>query len=503
MLEFFRKHKGAFLITLTVIIIISFSIWGGWKGTQEDPYNANARAFTVYGKDYTIAEAQRMNRYMEPIRMLQMFDLYIGLMSIARDESGEQPDFILNMLVLRHEMKKAGIHPGDSEARAELEKLPALQENGKFSLQRAQMMEQNLGYMGMNGQDLLEIMKLKLGLEALQNLVGKNYVPSPFIVEKNYANQYQTVKLSTISFLLEDFKKNAQVTDEEIKKYFDENKDTFKTPERRAVSYVFFEDPKDLDKLPLEERQKTQQAAVQKIITFSEAVTEDGAQFAKVAAEQKVPVQTLPLFARDAAPEAIKAEADLINAIFHSTKPVGAASDPVKGSKGYYIVTVTQIEEPKPQELAAVRDKVKETLVNQKATEALGKAVNDARTALAEGLKAGKKIEELAKEKNLTLSPVTDFDPASPPEAVPNAYKIAPQAQETAPGELSPVIDTDDGAMLVFVHAKELRKRDDSAALRKNSEETAARQARDRLFSAWFSRKRDEAGIRMNDIRRA
>jgi hypothetical protein len=503
MLEFFRKHKGAFLITLTIIIIISFSIWGGWKGMDEDPYNANARAFTVYGKDYTMAEAQRLSRLEQPIRMLEMYDLYFGLMSIARDETGQQPDFILNTLVLRHEMKKAGIHPDDAAARAELEKLRAFQENGKFSLQRAQMVEQNLGYMGMTGQDLLELMKLKLGLEALQNLVGKNYVPSPFIVEKSYAHQYQTVKLSTISFLRDEFKKNAQVTDEEIQKYFDENKDNYKTPEKRAVSYAFFEEPKDLDKLPLEDRQKAQQEAVKKVIDFSEAASKDGADFAKVAQNLNVAVQNVPLFARTEAPEAIKAESELINAIFRFNKPAGAASDPIKGAKGYYIFTVTQIDEPKPQELAAVRDQIKDTLATQKATEALGKAVNEARTALAEGLKAGKKIEDLAKEKNLTLSPVTDFDPSSPPEGVPNAYKIAPTAQETPAGELAPVVDTDDGAMLVFVHAKELRKRDDSAALRKNSEETAASQARDRLFRAWFSRRREEAAIRMSDIRRA
>src|SRR5690606_3505570 len=133
--------------------------------------------------------------------------------------------------VLKQEMTKLGIKPTDEEAKAALEKLPALQENGKFSLQRAKMAEASLGMYGMDSSDMLEVMKLDIGYRKLQELVSGNYEPSAIEVEKEYASRYQTLKVSTINFTLDEFKKAAQVTDEVLKKYYDENKENYKTAE--------------------------------------------------------------------------------------------------------------------------------------------------------------------------------------------------------------------------------------------------------------------------------
>jgi parvulin-like peptidyl-prolyl isomerase len=187
----------------------------------------------------------------------------------------------------------------------------------------------------------------------------------------------------------------------------------------------------------------------------------------------------------------------LLKAVFALNQEHRPISDPVKGSKGYYIFTVSKIEEAKQQDLAAVKDKVKEVLTAQKAQEALSKAVNDARTALQEGLKAGKKIDDLAKDKKLTLAPVKEFTIAEPPTDLPNAQQLGREAEKTAAGEVTKAVDTDTGATLVFVAARELRKRDDSAALRKNTEDRNASQERSLLFNAWFAGKRKEAAVRM------
>ncbi|MDZ4287127.1 MAG: peptidyl-prolyl cis-trans isomerase [Prosthecobacter sp.] len=499
MLEFFRKHRGAFLITLTVIIIVSFSVWGGWKDSSGDVRSRGEEtAFTIYGKDYTGAEAARYERYMRLLYMLQMFDLVQGLMQVAESPDTRGNDFIFNLLVLRHEMEKAGVHPSDAEADAEIRKLPALQENGAFSPQRAQMAEANFGMYGMSGEDMREIVKLNIGFKKLQDLIGKNYVPSPLGVEKAYASKHQTLKISTIPFLLNDLKKTVQLTDAEIQKYYDEKKDTFKTAEKRTISYVFFEEPADLDKKPADEQKKLREAVVGRVNKFSDETIKPNADLGKIATGLKEKVLTLPAFARDAAPEAIKAEAELMDAIFAFNKADHPISNPIKGSKGFYIFTVTQIEEPKQQDLATVKDKIKETLTAQKAQEALSKAINEARKALVDGLKAGKKIEDLAKEKKLTLTPMVDLDVSEPAQSIPNAYDIVRQAESTPAGQMAPVVDTKTDALLVYVHAKELRKRDDSAALRKNTEQSTAQMERMRIFSAWFSRKREEAQVKLS-----
>ncbi|MCX6853583.1 MAG: peptidyl-prolyl cis-trans isomerase [Verrucomicrobia bacterium] len=515
MLEFFRRHRGAFLTTLTVIIILSFSVWGGWKSSNgEQMATSSDPAFTIYGREYSVGEMQKYQRYQQVIYMLQMYDL-LGLSQAAQEPEAKGNDFVYNVLVLQRQMDELGIHPSDAEAKAELEKQNALQENGKYSPQRAYNLQQNLGMYGMSGGDLLEVAKISIGYNKVQELIGKNYIPSPVETEKAYASRNQTLKIQTIDFKLEDFKKAAQVKDEEIQKYYDEKKDSYKSTEKRAVSYVLFENPKDVPppaapdpktpdpkaaevaKKAEEDKQTKLKEQVELVNKFNAASFEPTAKFDDIAKNLKVKAEVLSAFTNDAAPEAIKDEADLLKQIFAINKEHRPISDPVKGTKGYYIFTVTKIEESKQQALAEVKDKVKETLVAQKAQEAMSKAVNEARTALTDGLKAGKKVEDLAKDKKLTLAPVKELSIAEPPADLPNAYQISPEAEKTPAGAVTKAIDTDTGAILVYVSARELRKRDDSAALRKTTEDRNASDERKRLFEAWFAGKRKEAAVRI------
>ena len=493
MLEFFRRHRGAFLITVTVVIIISFSVWGGWKSGRDSlQAQPTDPAFEVYGRTYTVAEAQRLGRRMQVIYMLQLFDLMSGL-----SRSGGGADVAINQVILQREMDRLGVTPSDAEAKAALEKLPALMENGAFSPQRAYNAEQMLGAYGFNGADMLEIMKLSVGLTKLRALAGGNYVAGPLEVEKSYASEHQTLKVATIAFKLEDYKKTAKVTDEEIAKSYEENKETYKTAEKRALRYVFFENPKEQENVPLEERQKRQREVVERVNKFNDASIAPGAKFDEIVKQLKETEQKTELFTREAAPEALKNEAELLELAFALNPQSRPISDPVKGANGYYIFTVSQVEASKQQELAEVKDKVREALVTQKAQEGLTKAVNDAREALSKGLGEGKKIAELAKELKLTLSPVSELTISEPPAELANAYEIAGAVRDLPAGGLSASIDTETGALLAYVEAKELRKREDAAALRDNLARTRADMDQRRLFDTWFGKLRDAAKPRL------
>jgi len=268
------------------------------------------------------------------------------------------------------------------------------------------------------------------------------------------------------------------------------------TIEKRAVKYVFFETPKDLDKKPLEERTKLQQAVSDRLNAFTEKALAAGreANLEKLAAELKEKVETIAAFEQATPPEALKTEAALVEAIFSQPKsqPV---SDAVKTDKGWYVFTVSAIEEPKQQELAAVKDKVKDGIVEKKAAEARTKAVNEARDFLVAGLKDKKKIEDLVKDKKLTLAPVIELDAATPAPNIPNSSQIAREAQKTGVGQISQAVDTDKGTVLVFVNAKELRKSDNAASLRKQQADSLASKEGDGIFEAWFAKKVEEARI--------
>ncbi len=499
MLEFFRRHRGAFLITLTIIIIISFSVWGGWR--TDSGYEKRAQitdvAITVYGKDYTIGDVQRAQTSLQLAQSyMQSYELPSMLMMLSSDGGfgGGGLNTLINLFVARHLMEDLGIRPSDAEARAALEKLPVLQENGKFDLSRAQRLEEIANSQGFESTDLLGIMKDTIGLQKLQDIVTKSYVASPLAAEKQYASSYHTFKGSKITFETEAFKKAATVTDDEIKKYYEENKENYKTLEKRAVSYVMFENPKDLDKKPLEERQKAQNQQVERVNAFNK-LTASGVKFAEAAKQTKEKIETVPAFAQGEPPAALKTESNLIELIFARAKDSKTQPEAIEGTSGWYVFDVTQIEESKQQELAEVKDKIKDTLLVQKADEARTKAVNETRTALNDALKAGKKIDDLVKEKKLTLEALPDIDIANPPQEVPNAFLIAREAAKTAAGSISHAVDYDKGTLLIYVSAKELRKRPDGADVRKNQVDSLSRQERMSLFHSWFKKQHDAAKV--------
>ena len=501
MLEFFRRHRGAFLKTLTVVIVLSFATWGGWRRSGGDfaqKVKVTDTALTVFGKDYTVADVQRAQRSVQFAQYyMQSYELPSMLMMLSPDRGmgGGGMDTFANLFVARQMMEKLGIRPSDAEARAALEKIPALQNNGKFDVSRGQMLEQNAASMGFDSDALLGIMKDTIGLQKLQDIVTKSYTASPLAAEKQYESSYQTFKGAKITFETETFKKAATVSDDEIKKYYDENKDDYKTVEKRTVNYVFFENPKELDKKPLEERQKAQNDLVKRVNTFNDLTVKGKKSLTDAAKETKEKVETTPAFAESEPPAALKAEKNVLGMIFSQSKDAKGAAEAVEGTNGWYVFDVTKVEEPKQQTLAEVTAKIKDVLQGQKADEARSKAVNDARKALNDGLKAGKKIEDLVKDQKLTLDALPDIDTANPPQEVPNGFLIAQEAAKTAVGSVSRAVDYDKGTLLIYVSAKELRKRPDSVEVRKNQVESLSRQERQSLFHAWFKKQHEAAKV--------
>ena len=510
MLEFFRRHKGPFMIAITVIIIVSFSVWGGWTGSGRNAgmINPTDVAFTIYGRDYSHADMGRLQRTQQLSYGLGMYELAFGLPAAAQqiqstERGGPNYDFVGNLIVLREEALKYGVAASDDEAKKRMESLPVFQKDGKFDPAAASEMEDRLRANGFSTGDLIGLVKDQIVYERLQDLVGSNYTPSAQAVASAYAASQQTIRASTVTLALEDFKKKATVKDDEIAKYFEENKDTYKTAEKRAAAFVLFEKPKPDDKKKAEENAKAQTDYETHVNDFDSKFKAPGADIAKLVEEFKkatpaLKLETIPAFERGTPPESIKAEEAVVKEIFRIALKKDSHSDPVEGSKGYYFIKITDVQEPKQQELKEVTATIKETLVAQKAQEALTKAANEVRTALVDGLKAGKKLDELTKGKEgWKVESLPDFTTGNPPPNNPNGQQIATDAGNTAAGGVTKPITTETGVILVVVTAKELYKRDDTATLKQSEESSIASQMRSEMFKAWFGKVRTQAAMKV------
>jgi hypothetical protein len=541
MLEFFRRHRGPFLISLTVAVILAFAVWGGVSGMggpSNDPSNIRTqKAFSVYGTDYTHEDVARYGKMQRLAYSLGMYEFAFAIPGLAQRQGSlnggmNSTDFVANLLVLRQQALAHGIAVSDAEARAEFEKLQPFQKDGKYDPTQAENYLNNIRANGFQVTDVLDLLKDKITLDALRDVVGSNYVASPLEIDKAYASQQQTINASTITFSLEELKKKAVVKDDEIKKYYDEKKDTFKTPEKRAAQVVTFERPKADPARTAEDNTKIEQQWEKAVGDFYTAFNKPGSDIAKLVAEAnskieavykatpakpaeapakpaeaKKPeapaalpapvakIEKLDLFEQATPAAAIKDEPEILKELFRSSLAVNTASDPIDSTKGYSFLSVTKVEVPRQQEQKEVADKIKDTLLTQKAQEALANAAKDARTAFADAIKAGKKLEDVAKEKSWKLESLGEFTSSAPPAGKPNAAELAQAASKTKVNGVSEPVTVDGNQVLVVVTKKVLFKSDSAVAQKDSQRSSLNSRGKEAMFKAWFGKMRDDAKV--------
>lgn len=512
MLEFLRRHHKTLWIVVTIVVIIAFTFFGSFTKTgSRAGHTSDDTAIEILNREYSYAEIGRLQRHYRVAAglMLPGTERYyasdlVNIVSQFRKQEDGRPlemmgaplDFAVNLLVLREELEKNGIRASDAEVKERFKQLQVFQTEGQFNSEKAEAFESNLGSFGMNVNDVYELLRDWIGYQRLQQLVSGNVVATPEMTNQYYSATRQTIKVSSIPFALESFKKDAQVSDDEIKKYFEEKKEGYKTPQQRAVNYVFIEAPKDVDKLSADERMKKNNEFGKKVQDFAIESIVEGVNFDELAKKFAVEVRKTPAFSFSEIPDDLKNQMELVFTIFRNDPKTHPISDPLQTKEGCYFFTVTEIKEPQQQELKDVQEKVKEELVTKKAREGMVKAANDARKKLSEAIKSGKDFAGAVKEAGLEAQALPEFSPMEPLKDIGNGDKIAGEAQKTPAGSFTKPITTENGMLLVFVQSKELRKSPESATAKEGITQSLGQFSQNEVFRAWFGKRRDEAKVK-------
>lgn len=228
--------------------------------------------------------------------------------------------------------------------------------------------------------ELNEALTEQYGQEVLNNLIANKIVELEAKKQKvsvtkdeieaeykDYVDQYggeESFKqlLSSYNMDVEDVKKDIKnylltkkvmedyvgIKDDELKSYFEENKDSYNQAEQVEASHILVDD------------EKTAKEVIKKL--------NDGEDFAKLAKEYSTDTGTkdkggyLGYFGRGEMVEAFE------NAAF-SMKVGSISSEPVKTDFGYHIIKVTDKKEVKEAKFEDVKDKVYQDLLEQKVNE--------------------------------------------------------------------------------------------------------------------------------------
>jgi len=177
---------------------------------------------------------------------------------------------------------------------------------------------------------------------------------------KNKLDEAKTFILAQ-EYVMKEIEKKINVTDAEVKAYFEKNKAEFSEPESVKASHILVKVPQDAD----EKAWKDAEAKIKDI----KKKLDGGADFAKLAQEMsddpgsKAKGGDLGFFSKGRMVPEFEAAA-------FALKP-GEVSQPVKTPFGYHLIKVVEKKDAHEKSFDEVKDQVKQNLLNQKRREAL------------------------------------------------------------------------------------------------------------------------------------
>src|SRR6478672_6585143 len=125
MMKLLRRHRH-WLMVVIAILAIPFVFYF----VKTPDYGAIGRDHfaRIYDRNVSILEAQQSARLLSLGQALGMSD-FVGTMTAGAggDQNQAAVQFIVNLLVLRHEAERLGLRPSASEVADVVRKLPAFQ----------------------------------------------------------------------------------------------------------------------------------------------------------------------------------------------------------------------------------------------------------------------------------------------------------------------------------------------------------------------------------------
>src|SRR6266404_3108877 len=267
MIKVLRKHRNWLMIVIA-ILALPFCIYF----VKSDPSLIRADAFAqMYGRKVTVTEAQRDARLLQLADFLGISDLREDLAPGNGTDNQKAAEFVINLIVLRHEVERLGIEPAESDIVEAVRNFPAFHGASGFDSAKYDQVERMiLPSLGFTDEQLRELAHDQLCLKRIKQVVASGVSLPESESKSNYEQLYGKNFVSIVRVRSADFLKEIKPTDDDIKKYYEAHKGELKTDEKRKVEFVrlaLSEEQKKLkDKERIEARPLTLDEAKQKIV---------------------------------------------------------------------------------------------------------------------------------------------------------------------------------------------------------------------------------------------
>jgi peptidyl-prolyl cis-trans isomerase D len=462
MLDVLRKRKRSWIIIflLGLIIVVFIAFYGGNKfhdPAAQDIAQVNGEVITQ--REFALHYQKALERYREMLKgsLTPELEKSLNIRGTLLEE------LIQKRLVLQ-EARHLGLAANDEDLMAAIAQVPEFQVNGRFNKERyLQLLRANRispGQFEDEQREQLTIQRLySMLLDAVHvteaevrdryrfeqgkinlyfiRLPITNYLSEVKLTDEEVKKFYERnkdflkeplkVQVEYLSYPFERFSSSAQVTDKEIEEYYQANRDSkFHKPKEVKARYILVRVAPGADA-----KQKSDaQTRANRILTEARA-GKDFAQLAKQESEDSTAAKggDVGWVTQEQLPP------PLDKTVFGLAK--GETSNVIESSTGFHIVKVEDIRDEKTQSLKEATAEISRGLKAEKGKrEAAKLADRDREKALS-----GNDFPKLAQESGVTVNVTRPFTTGEVLPEVGQAPEFYKNALSLNPKDVSPVIE--------------------------------------------------------------
>jgi hypothetical protein len=364
----------------------------------------------IYDRNISVLEAQQMAKLLSLAQALGMSDFAATMTAGAgMDPNQAAGQFIVNLLVLRHEAERLGLRPSASEVAEVVRKLPAFQGDSGFDINKFNDLVQNgLAPLGLAEEHIEQLVRDQICLSEIQKLLAAGVSLPKSELDENFQRGYDKLYVNVIRFRSADFDKDVKISDEDVQKYYDAHKGELRTDEKRKVELVQLTLNEEEKKLSGKERIEALQKLADRATDFTQALLEKDADFKQASAKSQLPVHETGEFTVAEPDPQLKGDPQLVAAAFKLSVQE-PHSDAVQVADGFYILHLTGKTEARPLALEEGKPKIVDALKKTRTRELMSTKGSEMVQQLREAKKSGQPLEAVIEKAGVKPEKLAAF----------------------------------------------------------------------------------------------
>ena len=225
MLDFLRKRKRnwAIIFLLGLIIVVFIAFYGGSKFRDRSLVEvAEINGEIVSQNEFALLYQRTLDRYREMLKGSVTEEMIKGL-----NLKGNIIEELIQKKLVIQEARSLGLMASDDDLANHLAKAPEFQVGGRFNKERyLQIIRANR----LLPAQFEEEQREQITLNRLYSIILDSVHVSDAEVRDRYRLEQEKINLQYIKLPVGDFVSQVKLTDDDIKKYYDRNKESLKEP---------------------------------------------------------------------------------------------------------------------------------------------------------------------------------------------------------------------------------------------------------------------------------